>query len=170
MLRERLTRLIEPAIEALGYELVLLEFSAGLKTGTLRLYIDGPHGIALEDCESVSREIAALLDVEDPIQKAYQLEVSSPGLDRPLVKPEHFQRFLGEKIRVQLLAPVAGRKRLVGALVSSGGGEITVDVDGQALTVALSDIDRARLVPDYARELSKKRSSDAEDNGDMTHE
>ncbi|MDP3669702.1 MAG: ribosome maturation factor RimP [Telluria sp.] len=170
MLRERLTRLIEPALEALGYELVLLEFSTGLRSGTLRLYIDRPEGIALEDCESVSREIAALLDVEDPIQKAYQLEVSSPGLDRPLVKPEHYQRFLGEKVRLQLLAPVSGRKRLLGTLLSIEAGQVTVEVDGQRFEVALTDIDRARLVPDYAREFSKNKSSDSEDNGDVTHE
>lgn len=170
MLRERLTRLIEPALEALGYELVLLEFSTGLRSGTLRLYIDRPEGIALEDCESVSREIAALLDVEDPIQKAYQLEVSSPGLDRPLVKPEHYQRFLGEKVRLQLLAPVSGRKRLLGTLLSIEAGQVAVEVDGQRFEVALTDIDRARLVPDYAREFSKNKSSDSEDNGDVTHE
>ena len=170
MLRERLTRLIEPALEALGYELVLLEFSTGLRSGTLRLYIDRPEGIALEDCEAVSREIAALLDVEDPIQKAYQLEVSSPGLDRPLVKPEHYQRFLGEKVRLQLLAPVSGRKRLLGTLLSIEAGQVAVEVDGQRFEVALTDIDRARLVPDYAREFSKNKPSDSEGNGDVTHE
>lgn len=170
MLKERLTRLIEPAVEALGYELVLLEFSAGLSSGVLRLYIDHPEGIALEDCESVSREIAALLDVEDPIQKAYQLEVSSPGMDRPLVKPEHFQRFAGEKVRVQLLAPVSGRKKLLGKLLGIEAGLVIVDVDGQRFEVPLNDIDRARLVPDFAREFSKNRSSGSEGNGDVTHE
>lgn len=170
MLRERLTRLIEPAVEALGYELVLLEFSTGLKTGTLRLYIDHPEGIALEDCESVSREIAALLDVEDPIQSAYQLEVSSPGLDRPLVKPEHFRRFRGEKARLQLLAPVAGRKKLLGTLLGVEAGRVLIQVDGQPFEVAIDDIDRARLVPDYARELSKKKLSTVEGDGDVKHE
>lgn len=170
MLKERLTRLIEPAVEALGYELVLLEFSSGLQTGTLRLFIDHADGIALEDCESVSREIAALLDVEDPIKTAYRLEVSSPGLDRPLVKPEHFRRFLGEKVKLQLLAPVSGRKRLHGTLLAFESNLLSVDVDGQRFDVVLSDIDRARLVPDYAKELSKNRPSDLEGKGDMKHE
>lgn len=170
MLRERLNRLIEPAVESLGYELVLLEFSPGLQTGTLRLYIDAPKGVALEDCEKVSREIAALLDVEDPIQKAYRLEVSSPGLDRPLVKLKHFRRFIGEKVRMQLLVPVQKRKKLVGVLRDANAEALVVEVDGESFRVPMADLERARLVPDYAKEFSKKGSSDQEDDGDSTHE
>lgn len=170
MLRERLNRLIEPAVESLGYELVLLEFSPGLQTGTLRLYIDTPEGVALEDCEKVSREIAALLDVEDPIQKAYRLEVSSPGLDRPLVKLEHFQRFLGEKVRLQLLAPVQKRKKLIGVLRGASAETLVIEVDGESFQVPMADLERARLVPDFAKEFSKKGSSAQEDDGDSTNE
>ncbi|ROH91195.1 ribosome maturation factor RimP [Stagnimonas aquatica] len=169
-MRERLSHLIEPAVESLGYELVLLEFSPGLQTGTLRLYIDAPKGVALEDCEKVSREVAALLDVEDPIQKAYRLEVSSPGLDRPLVKLAHFQRFLGEKVRLQLLAPVQKRKKLLGVLRGASAETLVIEVDGESLQVPMADLERARLVPDFAKEFSKKGSSEQEDDGDSTNE
>lgn len=164
MLRDRLLKLIEPALEALGYELVLLEYSPGLQTGTLRLYIDAVAGVDLEDCERVSREVAALLDVEDPIEKAYQLEVSSPGLDRPLTKPEHFERFAGEKIKFQSLVAVDGRKKFVAVLKGLEDRAIVIEVDGKFLRVPLADVERARLVPDYARELARANKGVPDDS------
>lgn len=158
VLRDRLVALIEPALNALGYELVLLEYSPGIKTATLRLFVDAPDGVDLGDCERVSREMAALLDVEDPIAKAYQLEVSSPGLDRPLTKPEHYQRFAGEKVRVQTLAAIAGRKKFMGPILGLEQQTLLLQQDGETVRIPLADIDRARLVPDYARELRKTQS------------
>ncbi len=154
-LRDRLTALIEPVVESLGYELVLLEFAPSRRTGTLRLYIDAAAGIQVEDCERVSREVAGLLDVEDPIPSAYRLEVSSPGLDRPLVKPEHFRRFAGELARVQMVAPVAGQRRFRGVLRDCDGRNVTLQVESQDVSLPLADIEVARLVPDYERELRK---------------
>jgi ribosome maturation factor RimP len=162
VLRDRLLKLIEPALDALGYELVLLEYSPGLQTGSLRLYIDAVAGVDLEDCERVSREVAGLLDVEDPIEKAYQLEVSSPGLDRPLTKPEHFERFAGEKIKFQSLVAVDGRKKFVGVLKGIEDRAILIEVDGKTLRVPLADVERARLVPDYAREFARANKGEPE--------
>jgi ribosome maturation factor RimP len=155
VLRDRLQNLIEPALDALGYELVLLEYSPGIKTGTLRLFIDAVAGIDLGDCEKVSREIAALLDVEDPIEKAYQLEVSSPGLDRPLTKVEHYERFVGEKLRVQTLVPINGRRKFIGPLLALEGRVVVMQQDAETVRIPLADIEKARLVPDYEKELRK---------------
>ena len=100
--REQVLALLEPTVEGLGYELAELECRLGRGRGMLRLFIDREEGIALEDCERVSREVAAILDVEDPIPGDYDLEVSSPGLDRKLVKPLHFDRFAGCEVKVRL--------------------------------------------------------------------
>jgi len=161
VLRDRLVALIEPALLALGYELVLLEYSPGIKTASLRLFIDAESGVDLGDCEKVSREVAALLDVEDPIEKAYQLEVSSPGLDRPLTKPEHYLRFTGEKIRVQTLVPINGRKKFVGPVIGLEQRTLLLKQDAETVRIPLADIEKARLVPDYAKELRKSASLDS---------
>lgn len=161
MLRDRLVALIEPALDSLGYELVLLEYSPGIKTASLRLFIDSldqDKGVDLGDCEKVSREIAALLDVEDPIEKAYQLEVSSPGLDRPLTKLEHYERFRGEKARVQTLVPINGRKKFVGPILGLEQRALLLKQDAEIVRIPLADIEKARLVPDYAKELRKHNS------------
>jgi ribosome maturation factor RimP len=155
LLSERLTLLLEPVVEALGYELLLLEFSPHAGSASLRLFIDRPAGVKLEDCERVSREVAATLDVEDPIPQNYHLEVSSPGFDRPLVKPAHYRRFLGEKVKVQLLAPVAGRRKFSGVLLEAGETEIALQTTEGPVRLALADVERARLVPDYERKDSK---------------
>lgn len=157
MLRDRLFALIEPALDALGYELVLLEYSPGIKTATLRLFIDALAGVDLGDCEKVSREVAALLDVEDPIEKAYQLEVSSPGLDRPLTKSEHYERFKGEKARIQTLVPINGRKKFMGQILGLEQRVVLLKQDAETVRIPMADIERARLVPDYAKELRKSQ-------------
>ena len=142
-----IARVLEPAIERLGYELIDLEAKLGGKGGLVRLYIDKPEGIDLEDCEKVSLAVSALLDVEDPIPGNYNLEVSSPGLDRKLTKIEHFQRFAGETVKVQMRFPIAGRRRFRGTLVSSDEENIVVEVDGESHSLPLKTIDTARLVP-----------------------
>ncbi|MFP5306690.1 MAG: ribosome maturation factor RimP [Gammaproteobacteria bacterium] len=152
VLRDRLQQLLEPVVESVGYELLLLEFSPSTKHGLLRLYIDSPGGITIDDCERVSREVAAALDVEDPISSGYRLEVSSPGLDRPLVKPEHFERFINEQARVQLLAPRNGRRRFVGWIRGVGDGAVRLDTAEGPVEIPVAEIDRARLVPEYDRE------------------
>ncbi|HFD79570.1 MAG TPA: ribosome maturation factor RimP [Gammaproteobacteria bacterium] len=145
-----LRRLIEPAVTALGYELVGVEFSRG-KQGLLRVYIDHEDGISVDDCQKVSHQVSGLLDVEDPIRGQYALEVSSPGLDRPLFRARDFERFAGHEIRLRLLAPVDGRRKFRGVLVGMRDDQVVVDVDetDEELVVPLDEIDQARLVPDY---------------------
>ena len=147
MTRDELVKLLEPAIERLGYELSDLEVKLGGKHGVLRVFIDKPDGIGLNDCEKVSLAVSALLDVEDPLPGHYDLEVSSPGLDRKLTKIAHFQRFEGETVKVQMRFPIEGRRRFRGTLVSSDEENIVVDVDGESHTLPVATIDTARLVP-----------------------
>ena len=147
MTGDELAKLLEPTVERLGYELVDLEVRLGGKGGLVRVFIDKSEGIDLEDCETVSRAVSALLDVEDPVPGNYNLEVSSPGLDRKLTKVEHFQRFAGETVKVQMRLPIEGRRRFRGTLVSSDDENIVVDVDGESHSLPLKTIDTARLVP-----------------------
>ena len=158
MLRERLTALLEPVIADLGYELVLLEFSPNKSSAMLRLFIDSAEGINLDDCAKVSREVAATLDVEDPIRQSYQLEVSSPGMDRPLVKPDHFRRFRGELVRIETLAPIAGsnRRRFRGTLLEATDHDVTVQLPDGPVTLAYADIEKARLVPNFEQSSEKE--------------
>ena len=147
MTRDELANFLEPAVERLGYELVDLEVRLGGKGGLVRLYIDKPDGIDLDDCEKVSLAVSALLDVEDPVPANYNLEVSSPGLDRKLTKVAHFQRFTGEIVKVQMRIPIDGRRRFRGTLVASDEEKIVVEVDGESYNLPLKTIDTARLVP-----------------------
>ncbi len=142
-----LEKLLEPTIERLGYELADLDVRLSSRSGLVRITIDKPDGIDLDDCEKVSHAVSALLDVEDPIPGNYNLEVSSPGLDRKLTKPAHFRRFEGETIKVQMRFPVEGRRRFRGALLSTDDENIVVEVDGEQHRLPLKSIDTARLVP-----------------------
>ena len=140
--------MLEPAVEGLGYELSDLEVKLGGKHGVLRVFIDKPDGIGLDDCEKISLAVSAILDVEDPLPGHYDLEVSSPGLDRKLTKIGHFQRFKGETVKVQMRFPIDGRRRFRGTLVTSDEDNIVVEVDGESHSLPLKTIDTARLVPD----------------------
>ena len=162
-----LQKLIEPAIAALGYELVGTEYLPQGKHSLLRIYIDTPEGIKVEDCERVSHQVSGLLDVEDSIQGQYSLEVSSPGLDRPLFKVEHFDRFAGQQIKVRLKLPLMGQgvsqgsgqansqRNFTGKLLGTREGIVLLQVDaeekgGEAareLALPLESIEAARLVP-----------------------
>ncbi|MGB9428660.1 MAG: ribosome maturation factor RimP [Gammaproteobacteria bacterium] len=144
-MREALLKILEPAIEGLGYELVELEFQGGV----LRVYIDQPAGVTLEDCEKVSRQMGAVLDVEDPIQGAYTLEVSSPGLDRPLRKPVDFGRRAGQRARIEMVLPLNGRRRFSGTLRGLEQDEVLIEVDGTLFRLPFAQIGKARLVPEF---------------------
>jgi len=146
----RLTNLARGAVEPMGYELVGVElFQRGGGASTLRVYIDHPRGITLDDCESVSHQLSAVLDVEDPIPGHYDLEVSSPGLDRPLVFPEHFQRFLGHRVKVRLAEKIDGRRNLDGVLVGAEVQCIRLRVEERDWEVPLVSLESARLVPEF---------------------
>jgi ribosome maturation factor RimP len=144
ILRERLIALIAPLVGALGCELVDLEYSPGL----VRIYVDRADGVRVEDCERVSREVSALLDVEDPIPTAYTLEVSSPGFDRVLRTRAHFERFVGARVWVELKLPrEGGRRRYTGRLAAVQDEGIALEVDDQTVSVQLSEIGKAKLAP-----------------------
>jgi ribosome maturation factor RimP len=144
-LRERLIALIEPLLAHLGYELVELEYSAGRAHAVLRLFIDGPEGVTLDDCTRVSREVSSLLDVEDPIPSAYTLEVSSPGFDRVLRTQAHFGRFVGARVFVELKEPRDGRRRYTGTLLTVDEAGIALEVDREQVRMAFDEIGKARL-------------------------
>jgi ribosome maturation factor RimP len=146
-LREKLIALSEPLLEKLGYELVDLEYAPGRAHAVLRVFIDRPEGVGLDDCERASHELSALLDVEDPVPVGYTLEVSSPGLDRVLRKPAHFKRFIGERIWVEMRAAREGRRRYTGRLDALRDEGIELKVDGAMVRVLFADISRARLAP-----------------------
>lgn len=147
---DRLTTLIASAVEPLGYELVGVEQLSQGKHSVVRVFIDSPGGITLEDCEQASHQISGVLDVEDPIRGHYNLEVSSPGLDRPLFTPEHYARFLGEKVKLKLRHTVAGRRKLSGRIDSVDGEKILItDEGGEQFELTVGDIEKANLIPDY---------------------
>jgi ribosome maturation factor RimP len=149
LLREKLIALTEPLLAQLGYELVDLEYAPGRAHAVLRVFIDRAEGIALDDCERVSHELSARLDIEDPLPTAYTLEVSSPGLDRVLRTPAHFQRFVGERIWLELRVARDGRRRYTGRLAALGPEGIELVVDGITVAVSFAEISRARLAPQW---------------------
>lgn len=146
---DKLKALLAPLVTALGYEFVGLEFLQG-GGRVLRVYIDDPEaGVGLEDCETVSREVSALLDVEDPISGDYTLEVSSPGLDRPLFEAADYSRFDGEAVRVTTLAPVAGQRKFRGRLAGVTTEHVRLAVDDREVEIELNNIAKARLDPQW---------------------
>jgi len=150
---DRLTRLIEPIVAQLGYELVGIEFDG--RSRVLRVYIDRAEGIVVDDCSRVSYQLSGMLDVEDPIPGHYQLEVSSPGLDRPLFKLAHFERFIGSVATIRLRIAVDNRRRVKGRLVSVEGDDILVEEDSGTLRLPFGAIERARLVPEFQMTTNK---------------
>lgn len=154
---QRLNDLLQPLVEQLGYEFVGLEYLNNPKQSVLRIYIDGEDGVGLGDCETVSREVAALLDVEDPIKGHYNLEISSPGLDRPLFTLEQFEQFTGEEARVTAFAPVDGRRKFKGVIEGVDDTTIRLVVDGETVALEHANIAKARLVPDYDALMAAKK-------------
>ena len=139
--------MIEPAVSALGYELLGVEHHAAPRRSLLRVYIDSEAGIGIDDCERVSYQVSGILDVEDPVAGAYDLEVSSPGADRPLFEPSHFERYRGSQVRIRLDWPLDGRRSFRGVLRGCRDGNVLVDVDGAECALPLSQVGTARLVP-----------------------
>lgn len=147
---QQLHDIIAPAVEALGYELVGVEHLAQGRHSLLRIYIDSPNGINVDDCATVSHQVSAVLDVEDPIQGHYTLEVSSPGLDRPLFSADHYRRFIGNEIQVRLRVPLEGRRKFKGKLVDISDDDVVVlEVEGSEYRLPLDEIEKAQLVPQW---------------------
>lgn len=145
--RDGLVGLIEPVVRGLGYELVGVEFDGHQRI--LRVYIDSPDGIGLEDCSKVSHQVSGVLDVEDPIPGRYQLEISSPGMDRPLLELAHFERFKGEMVRLQLTRPLEGRRRFKARLQGVDGQDVLLAEEEQCFRIPFDLIDKARLAPEF---------------------
>lgn len=148
-LEQALTTMLAPAVEALGFELLGLEFVQAGRHSTLRVYIDHDNGITVDNCADASRQISAILDVEDPITNEYDLEVSSPGVDRPLFKPEHYEQAVGEEIRVRTKLPQEGRRNFKGDLQSVNGDMLTIEIDQQPHLVMISNIERANIIAKF---------------------
>ena len=146
---ERLSELAKAVVERMGYEFVGLRFFGRPKAASLvRVYIDAPAGIALNDCAAVSHQLSGVLDVKGPIAGNYRLEVSSPGLDRPLFELAHFERFKGREVRLLLAKVDSGRRRYKGVIRGVRGEEIELRVEGQDVVFEFGQIESANLVPD----------------------
>ncbi|WP_303903815.1 ribosome maturation factor RimP [Thiohalomonas denitrificans] len=146
---QRLDELLEPSVAVLGYELVGVEYLAQGLHSLLRVYIDSEDGITVDDCARVSRQISAVLDVEDPIRGQYTLEVSSPGADRPLFKAKDYERFAGNRVKLKLKVPLEGRRNFKGHLIGINGTEVTLESEDREWLFALQDIEKAQLVPEW---------------------
>ena len=148
MLRDQLRELLAPVVAGMGCQRWELAYTPRSGGGLLRLYIDSPNGISLADCERVSRGVRETLDAADPIPGHYTLEVASPGLDRVLRTREHFERFAGERVRLEMMQPIEGRKRFAGRLLGVGERDITLELESGRISLPIDDIHRARLAPD----------------------
>lgn len=148
--QEQLQALIAPITASLGCELWGLEYLTQGRYTTLRIYIDrAEEGVSLEDCEAVSRQISSVMDVEDPIAGEYTLEVSSPGMDRPLYTAEHYMRYIGEQVSLRLRVARDGRRKFKGTILAVEADEIRVVADDKEYLFAIDAIDKANIVPRF---------------------
>jgi len=146
---QKLTDLLRPAVEETGKTLLGIEYISAGNNSILRLFVDHENGINVDDCAEVSRQVGALLDVEDPISSEYSLEVSSPGVDRPLFELAHFQAVIGETVNVKLSMPLNGRRKFKGPLVAIENDTLIVTVDSIDYELAVSNVDKANLVAKF---------------------
>jgi ribosome maturation factor RimP len=148
---QQLQTMLAPTVVALGYEFWGLEFFTHGGQAMLRVFIDKADGINVDDCALVSRQISAVLDVEDPISSEYTLEVSSPGMDRPLFTLEQFGRYIGEQVRIRLRMPFDGRRNFSGRLTGLEGEDVVVTVDEHEYLLPIEMIDKAHIVPTFEK-------------------
>lgn len=146
---EKLTEVIEPVVREMGYECVGIEYAPHQKNAVLRVFIDSEQGIVLDDCAKVSHQLSGVLDVEDPISGNYQLEISSPGLDRPLFKLEDFERFKGRLVNIRLIETINDRRKITAVSRGANADNVVVEMDNEMMEIPLRMILKARLVPDY---------------------
>lgn len=148
--QDKLTQMLQPAVEGVGYELVGVEHLPMGKSTVLRIYIDSPDGITVNDCSRVSHQVSGVLDVEEPIKGQFTLEVSSPGIDRPLFNIEQFAQFVGSKVKLKLYHAIEGRRKITGVIDSVEGEDIIVkEVDtDDCIQLQMDDIDKANIISD----------------------
>ena len=147
----KLTEMLRPAVEEVGVELLGIEFVSAGKHSILRLFIDHENGIDVDNCAEVSRQVGALLDVEDPISTEYNLEVSSPGLDRPLFSLAHYQAVIGETVNIRLSLPLNGRRKFKGILNAVENDVLIVTVDNEEYELVFSNVDKGNLVHNFEK-------------------
>lgn len=140
------TELIDATIQALGLDLWGVELLQQGKYSLLRIYIEREEGVTIEDCEKVSRQVSALMDVEDPIAGEYTLEVSSPGMDRPLFSIEHYSQYVGSEVDLKLRRPLDGRRKFKGQIIKVSGDIVGLLVEGSEYDLEFSDIEKASIV------------------------
>lgn len=145
MMQNELIQLLSPTVNDMGYELWGCEYLSQGKHSLLRIYIDKPDGIGIEDCQEVSKQISALLDVEDPIPGNYSLEISSPGIPRPLFHHEQFNRYIGQDVHVKTFKPVNGKRKLLGTIVSANENTLMLDINNEHHELLFSNIVKANL-------------------------
>lgn len=153
--------MITPAVEALGYELWGVEFQSHGRPPLLRVFIDSENGITVEDCAAASRQISAVLDVEDPISSEYTLEVSSPGMDRPLFTLGQYGRYVGEWLKVKLRVPFEGRRNFRGVLTGVESDEIVLAADGHEYLLPIELVERAHVIPQFGNEKAESEKTSA---------
>jgi len=160
-----LEALVKPAVEATGMQLWGLEYQVLNRRALLRIYIDSPNGVTVDDCALVSHQVSGVLDVADPISSDYRLEVSSPGWDRPLFTAEHFIQFVGQSIKVKTVLPVAGRRNFTGQLVAADHEQITLQIEPEkSVRILVEQIDKAHVVPDVEAELQKAKNDSKQES------
>ena len=145
MIQSEIEQLIQPTIDSMGYELWGCEYLAQGKHSLLRIYIDKEDGIGVEDCEKVSRQVSALLDVDDPIPGQYCLEVSSPGIPRPLFHSRHYQRYIGLTVQIKLFKPVSGLRKIIGTIIDADDSRLILMTDDGQQDFLFSNIVKAHL-------------------------
>ena len=147
--RDKLEELLRPGVEALGFELWGVEYQSHARQSLLRIYIDAEKGVSVDDCAKVSHQVSGVLDVEDPITGEYTLEVSSPGMDRPLYHLEQYRRYIGSDINIRLRVAFEGRRKYQGRLVAIEGDEVVLQLDGHEYLLPFEQIDKAQFVPSF---------------------
>ncbi|MDO8954085.1 MAG: ribosome maturation factor RimP [Gammaproteobacteria bacterium] len=150
-LTQKLYEMLLPAVEALGFELWGIEYIPQGKHSVLRIYIEHENGIGVDDCETVSRQVSAVMDVEDPITAAYDLEVSSPGVDRNLFYIHQYHSYIGEQLALRLRMGINTQRKFVGKLLSVGESSIELEVKQQSVQIEFTNIEKAQVQPDFAK-------------------
>lgn len=151
VLEDKIEAMIKPSIDALGFDLWGLEYLPAGNHSILRIYIDKPEGITVDDCAEASYQISAVLEVEDPISNAYRLEVSSPGLDRQLFKPEQYREYQNEVLQIRTSEPVLGRRKFKGPITEVLDDGVVLDVDGEEYEIPFDTIEKANVVPQFEK-------------------
>ena len=144
-----LWELFEPVVKGMGYDLIEIEHFPNPKHGVLRLYIDKEGGVNVDDCSTVSRQVSALIDVEDPVSGQFNLEISSPGADRPLRRLVDFQRFIGSLVKLKTVMPLEGQRNFKGRLLEASEETVVIETDDEEISLPMSAVEKARIVPEY---------------------